>query len=131
MSSEIVIYNLLSTNNDLLAVVPSTRIYGGLIPLNASLPAIASNVVSTIQETSIGLKTLKYRSRVQITVACKTYPQVKQIIALVKAACNNKQGTFNSVQTDSVILDNVGADFRDDALGIYYQTIDFKINYSE
>lgn len=129
--SEKVIYNLLSTNTALVAVVPVGSIYASLIPLNAVLPAIAYSAISTTQDTSIDLTTIKYRARVQITVACKTYAQVKQIISLIKTACNNKQGTYNGVKADSVILDNIGADFRDDDVAVFYQTIDFIINYSE
>jgi hypothetical protein len=129
--SEKAIYNLLSTNAPLIAVVPVIRIYPGLIPLNATLPAIAYNHISTVQDTSIGLTTLKTRSRVQVTVAAKTYPEIKSIVKLVKTACNNKQGTFNNVKTDSVVLENIGADYRDDSAGIYYGTIDFRVNYDD
>lgn len=130
-NSEKVIYNLLSNNAPLNAVVPVGRIYAGLIPISAVLPAIAYNHVSTVENTSIGLTTMKTRSRVQITVAAKTYPLVKSIIKLVKTACNNKQGTFNGVVTDSVILENVGADFRDDDSQIFYQSIDFRLAYND
>jgi hypothetical protein len=131
MNSEKVIYELLKTNAPLVAAVPVARIYSGLIPLSATLPAIAYNHISTVQDTSIGLTTLKVRSRVQITVAAKTYPEIKNIVKLVKTACNNRQGTFNTVKTDSVILENVGADYRDDSAGIYYGTIDFRVNYDD
>jgi hypothetical protein len=131
MNSEKVTYELLKTNAPLTAVVPVARIYPGLIPLNAALPAIAYNHISTVQETSISLTVQKVRSRVQVTVAAKTYTEIKNIIKLVKTACNNKQGTFNGVKTDSVILENVGADFRDDSAGIYYGTIDFRLAYDD
>ena len=127
MSAEKVIYNLLSTNVALNAVVPAARVYASLIPLGTTLPAIAYMLVSSVEETSIGLTTQRLRSRVQVTIAAKTYPQVKQIAALVVTACNHKQGTFNGVQVDSVIKDVVGADFRDDDVGVFYSTIDFRI----
>jgi hypothetical protein len=129
--SEKVIYELLKTNAPLIAVVPVSRIYGGLIPIGATLPAIAYNHISTVEDTSISLTVQKVRSRVQVTVAAKTYPEIKSIAKLVKTACNNKQGTFNSVKTDSVILENVGADYRDDSAGIYYGTIDFRLAYDD
>jgi hypothetical protein len=131
MNSEKVIYELLKTNAALTTIVPVARIYSGLIPVAATLPAIAYNHISTVQDTSIGLTTLKVRSRVQITVAAKTYPELKSIVKLVKTACNNRQGTFNNVKTDSVILENVGADYRDDSAGIYYGTIDFRLAYDD
>jgi len=127
MSAEKVIYNLLSNNAALLAKVPKARIFPSLIPLGTTLPAIAYMLVSSIEDTSIGLTSNRLRSRVQVTIAADTYPKVKEIVALVEAACNHKQGTFNGVQVDSVIKDVVGADYRDDDVGIFYSTIDFRI----
>lgn len=127
MSAEKAIYNILSTDVDLLAKVPSARIFPSLIPLGTTLPALAYMLVSSIEETSIGLTSNRLRSRIQVTVAANTYPQVKEIAALVVGACNHKQGVFNGVQVDSVIVDVVGADFRDDEAGIHYSTIDFRI----
>ena len=127
MSAEKVIYNLLSTDTALLTVVPKTRIYAGVIPLDAILPAICYNLVSSRNHTTIGLTTMKSRSRVQITLAAKSYPSVKTLAPLVDNACNNKRGTFNGIVTDSVIMDDIGADFRDDETGVYYSTLDFAI----
>lgn len=127
MSAEKVIYNLLSNNVALNAVVPASRVYASIIPLGTALPAIAYMLISNVEETSIGMTTNRLRSRVQITIAAKTYPSVKQIVDLVVSACNHKQGTFNGIQVDSVIKDVVGADFRDDDEGIFYSTVDFRI----
>jgi len=127
MSAEKVIYNLLSTDANLLAQVPKPRILPSLIPLGTTLPAIAYMLVSSTEDTAIGLTSNRLRSRVQVTIAANTYPKVKEIAALVVNACNHKQGTFNGVQVDSVIKDVVGADFRDDDVGIFYTTIDFRI----
>jgi hypothetical protein len=131
MSAEKIIYNLLTNNAPLNAVVPVAKVYPGIIPLGTVLPAIAYTLVSKIEQTSVDLNSVKKTGRVQVTIASKTYPQVKQIAGLVETACNHKQGIFNNVQTDSVILDNVGADFRDDDAGIFYSTIDFRLAYSD
>lgn len=128
--SEKVIFNLLTTNAPLNAAVPATRIKEK-IPLNAVLPSIAYTHVSTIEKTSIGLLTLKARTRIQITVAAKTYKETFDIAKLIKTACNNKQGTFAGIKTDSVLLEVAGSDFRDDEADIYYKTIDFKVTYTE
>lgn len=129
MSSEKVTYHLLKNNSSLVAVVPVARIYPSLIPLKTALPAIAYSFVSGVETTAIGLTTSLKRDRVQITVAAKTYPEIKSIMALVVGAMNNKQGTFNGVRVDSVIKDVVGPDMRDDEAGVFYQSIDFKIDY--
>ena len=127
MSAEKVIYNLLSTNASLTAVVPASKIYASVIPLGTTLPAIAYMLISSVEETSVGLTTNRLRSRIQVTVAAKTYLSTKQIVNLVIPACNHKRGTFNGVQVDSVIKDVVGADFRDEDEDIFYSTVDFRI----
>ena len=127
MSAEKVIYNLLSTNVALLAVVPTSRMYSGLIPIDATYPALCYNLVSSFDETAIGLTTMKSRSRIQVTAVATTYPAVKALADKIRAACNLKRGTFNNVVTDSVIMDNIGADYRDDESGVYYSTVDFNI----
>ena len=127
MSAEKVIYNLLSTNNALKAVVPTSRMYAGVIPVGAVYPALCYNLVSSQDVTAIGLTTMKSRSRVQVTAVATSYPAVKALADLVRVACNLKQGTFNTVVTDSVIMDNIGADYRDDETGVFYSTLDFNI----
>lgn len=127
MSAEKAVYNILSTDVDLLEVVPQARIFPSLIPLGSTLPSIAYMLVSAVEDTAIGLTSNRLRSRVQVTVAANSYPQVKEVAALVVSACNHKQGVFNGVQVDSVITDVVGADFRDDEVGIHYSTIDFRV----
>lgn len=127
MRAEKVIYNLLSTNVALLAVVPKARMYAGVIPIDATYPALCYNLVSSYDETAIGLTTMKSRSRVQVTAVAKAHPDVKLLADKVRVACNLKQGTFNTVVTDSVIMDNIGADYRDDETGVFYSTVDFNI----
>jgi len=95
MSAEKVIYYLMSSDTELLKKVPKTRIYPSLIPLGTTLTCNRI-YVSIHSRTNCNRPELQIdrRSRVQITVAATSYPQVKQIMALVEAACNHKQGTF-------------------------------------
>jgi len=127
MSAEKAIYDLLSKDAALLAVVPKSRMFPSVIPLGTTLPALTYMLVSSTEDTSISLTSNRLRSRIQITVAAQTYPQAKQVIALVNTACNHKQGMFNGIQVDSVIKDGVGADLRDDDEDIFYSAIDFRI----
>jgi len=130
MSAPKVIYNLLSNSTQLTDVV-GNRIYFGAIPERATLPALTYARISEYETVSVSMTSIKLRSRVQITIASKSYAQVEAILKLVKGACDKKQGNFNGVQTDSVLADGVGADFRDDDLNIYYSTIDFRITHDE
>lgn len=128
MSAEKVIYNLLSNDSPLDSAVYG--IFAGIIPIDNTLPAIAYNHVSSDEITAVAMSEIKMISRIQITVAAKTYPEVKSVLDLVDKACNHKQGTFNGIATDSVIKMLVGPDFRDDEAGIFYQTIDFQLIYN-
>lgn len=132
MNAEKAVYGMLSTHAPLTALVPATRINPSVIPLGMALPAIAYSLVSRVEETAVGLSTIIVRSRIQITIAVSgttptAYGNVKNIAKLVKAACNNKRGTFNSVDVKSSILELEGADFRDDQTSVSYSTIDFRV----
>ena len=127
MSAEKVVYNLLSTDAALKLIVPTARMFAGVVPIGATYPALCYNLVSSSDITAIGLTTIKSRSRIQVTVVAKSYPDVKALADKVRIACNLKQGTFNGVVTDSVIMDNIGADYRDDETGVFYSTVDFNI----
>lgn len=132
MSAELAIYNMLSTHAQLNALVPASRINPSIIPLGSTLPAIAYALVSRVEDTSISLTTIIARSRIQITIAVSgitpaSYKKVKDIAKLVKAACNNRHGTFNTIEVRSSILELEGADFRDDDTSITYSTLDFRV----
>lgn len=129
MSAEKVIYNLLSTDTALKAVVPTSRMYAGVIPIDATYPALCYNLVSSVDVTAIELTTMKSRSRIQVTAVATSYPAVKALLKLIEAACKNKQGTFNGVKTDYVLKSDIGADYRDDDTNVFYSTIDFNIMY--
>lgn len=134
MSAEKAIFAMMKANTQLLAKVPAARIFPSVIPLNTTLPAISYALISEVEDTAIGLSTLKRRARIQITIAvaglsATNYGEAKTIRALVETACNHKRGTFNGVIVDSCIKDVVGPDMRDDQASITYQTVDFRIAY--
>jgi hypothetical protein len=128
MSAEKVTFALLKAYAPLLVVVPQARIFAGLIPLNTVLPAIAYNHISTTENTTVRLGANIETTRIQVTVASKDYTVLKNAIGLVKQAMNHKQGLIAGSKVNSVIQDITGPDFRDDDLGIYYQTVDFRIS---
>lgn len=129
MKAEAAIKALLWAHAPLTAVVPTTRIFPGLIPLGTTLPAIAYNFISGVPEKGIDMQTHMVRARIQVSVQTKTYPQQKQIVELIKDACDAKQGTIAGYHIDSVLQDTIGPDLRDDDAGIYMQTVDFIVKY--
>ena len=114
----------------LIAVVPAARIQAGVLPQNTALPAISVTLVSGVTGLQLadvsGLRT----DRVQITVDAVSYPQVRQILALCRAALPYTRGTVNSIACDSILPDIEGPDGFDDLLKTYFQSQDFMITWS-
>lgn len=131
--SEKVIYSLLKNYAPLTSIVPVAKIYASLIPQEAVLPAIAYSHVSTVESTTIDAQAAYalVTSRIQVSVATKDYPQLKDIIAQVRKACNYSRGTINGVIVNSIVRELIGPDLRDDESKVYFQSIDFKVIYHE
>ena len=129
MKAEAAIRALLMAHAPLTAVVPSTRILPGLIPLDTPLPAIAYNFISGVPSKSIDMSTQIVRARIQVTVQTTSYAQQKQIIGLIQDACDAKQGTIAGFHIDSVLADITGPDLRDDDAGLFMQTTDFIVKF--
>jgi hypothetical protein len=131
MSAELAIKAMLDAHAPLTAIVPATKIFAGLIPINTALPAVAYNFISGVRPKSIGMTTQMTMSRIQVTVQAKTYAQQKQLIKLVRNACDAKQGPFGGTDVDSCMVEIEGPDQRDDDSSIFMQTVDFMVKWSE
>lgn len=133
MSAVNAIRYLLANNANLIAVVPATKIMAGAIPLNTVLPAIAVNEISGVERHTVAMNTANVlvTSRVQVTVMSKTYTQQKSILALVRKACPVSRGTVNGIAVDSILPDTIGPDLRDDDAGIFMQSRDFMVKFTE
>jgi hypothetical protein len=133
MSAEKVLNALLKADAALVALVGADNIFPGVIPQGTELPAVAYNHISTVERTTLAMNESKVvtTSRIEVAVQAKTYPSQKAVLAAVRAACKNRQGTIAGVYVHSVLRDTVGPDMRDDDAGIYMQTIDFKVTFDE
>jgi hypothetical protein len=132
MSGVAVIRSLLADAAAVTAQVPAGKIYSGVIPLGAVLPAISVSQVSGIDRLTVGMTGTKLRTeRVQVTVQSKTYPSQKSILALVRAACRNRSGTVNGVTVDCILPDVEGPDLADTEAQIYTQSQDFIVKWRE
>lgn len=130
MSGVAIIWYKLSQSANLTAVVPATRITAGVLPQGTALPAISVTLVSGVTDLQVtkasGLRT----DRVQITVDATTYPQVRQILTLCRAALPYTRGTVNSIACDSITPDIEGPDGFDDLLKTYFQSQDYIVTWS-
>lgn len=133
MSAVKVVRSLLASNWPLLQVVPAAKIMAGAIPLNTVLPALAVSHISTVERNTVAMDTATVlaTSRVQVTVQAKSYAEQKSILELVRKALPNTHATVKGVQVDSILPEGAGPDFRDDEAGIFMQSRDFLVKYTE
>ncbi len=138
MSGVSVVWNMLSSSAGLVAVVPATRIKAGILPQRTELPAIAVTSVSAQQHNNLAMASAQYlvTERVQVTVLGKQpktggsgYKQVKEILALVRAALPLSRGVTGGITVDAVIPDLEGPDFYDEEFEIVQQSHDFLVTY--
>jgi hypothetical protein len=132
MSAIRAVSHLLEDDLDLVDVVPGSRQFAGLIPQGTALPALAIASVSTTRRQEAAADNF-CTERVQVTVHAATYPQQKQVLALVRAALPRRPGTVNEVKVDSILKDTTGPDFRNDSVDppIFMGEQDFLVRYSE
>lgn len=113
------------------AVVPAVRIIAGVLPQNTALPAISVTLISGTTKLNLAASSGLHTDRVQVTVEAATYPQVRQILALCRAALPYTRGTVNSIVCDSLLPDIEGPDGFDSLLKTHFQSQDFIVKWSE
>lgn len=140
MSGVAVIRYLLANAAAVTAIVPSTRIMAGDLPINTTLPAIAITQVSGLQRLTVAMTETPrlHTDRVQVSVICKGpqtaaagtgYAGVNTILKLVLAACPNQNGTINTFAVDSILPDVEGPDLQDDATSLFSRSRDFIVKW--
>lgn len=130
MSAKAVMRTVLLQNSRVTDLV-GTRIYPGVIPQTAALPAIAVMHIGSVDHESIGLNsgTTLVTSRIQVTVKTKSATEQEALIAAVTDAGKNRHGVVGDVLVDSIRRDIDGPDDPDDDAKIYAQSKDFIIKW--
>lgn len=131
MSGVAIVRYKLSQYGALTAVVPAARIQAGVLPEGTALPLISvaqtsSTPLNQVAQTS-GLRT----DRVQVTVEAASYPDVRTLLGLVRAALPYTRGTVNGIACDSIVPDIEGPDGFDNNLMSYFQSQDYIVTWSE
>lgn len=131
MSGVAVIVYLLVNDAGLTGSVAAAKIHPGPRPLNIALPAIGVIQVDDVPRRTVGMNGAKtmYTERVQVTIEAKTYTSKKAILALVRAALGNRNGTVNGVDLDSILPEGAGPDIDDPQTQIYTQSVDYLVKY--
>lgn len=131
MSSVAVIRSKLVNYSALTNLVDTGKIVAGDIPLSTGLPAISITLVSSTPLTNMAAASSGRMNvdQVQVTVLAKTYPSLRQILALVLAACGNTRGTVAGVKVDSILPGIEGPDFSDDEVKFIAGSRDFTVKW--
>lgn len=130
MSGVAVIRYLLANNAPLIAVVASSKITAGVVPINTALPAISIRQISGQEQPLIKRgSNMLVTDRVQVTVLASTYPQQKSIIELIRSALPPTRATVNSYAVDSITPDIDGPDLYDSDPVIYEQSVDYLVRF--
>lgn len=133
MSAVKVMRVLLLAHPALTVLLPVEKIVAGTVPQATALPAIGikevgSNEFSTVAQREPGTLV---RSRVQVTVYAKSYPEQKRLLHAAKLGPGIHAGVVAGVPVRSVRRGDVGPDFSDEGAGIYEQSRDFFVSYIE
>src|SRR5574340_178392 len=110
MSGVAIIRYKLANAAGVTALVPSTQIMAGPLPINTTMPAISVAEISASPELVVTAATTMMQDRVQVTVFAKTYPEIRTILSAVKAALPYSRGTVNGYNCDCVLPDVNGPD---------------------
>lgn len=132
MNGVAVIRQLLVSDDDLISIVPVTRISAGVLPSGIDLPAISIMSVSTTDRNIPNPGAQRHVvERVQVTVMAADYPELKAVMAQVKRAGADRMPTVAGISAVTVHTDGMGPDFMNETASIYMQPLDFRVTYSE
>lgn len=131
MSGVAVVATLLAADAGVTAVVPAGQIFGGVIPEKTPVPALGASMISSVERHTVsmtGAKKLR-TERVQVSIDAATYPQKKQLVELVRAACANRHGDVAGIDVDSILPVGEGPDDDDAKAQIFSGSIDFLVKW--
>ncbi len=131
MSGVAIIRALLCSNNNIITVIPETRIIAGALPLKTVIPAISITTISTIEHGTVTANDESNfaTDRIQVTVYAKTYTLQKAYLKLLRSILKNANGEIGGVLCDSVLYESDGADIYDETLILYEQSQDYMVSY--
>ncbi len=131
--SAAIIRALLTGSAELAAQVPDNRILqGAQASPPAVLPALIVSELAVIPESALGGQAAAslMTSQVQVTAVCVDYAQTKELVGMVRRACNFRSGQLAGLEAVRAVHERTGPDFSDEA-GRPCQAIEFGITYYE
>jgi hypothetical protein len=130
MSGVAIARYLLANSAALIANVSAENIKPGDISVNTTYPAISLREISGNELTQIKRgSNMLVTERIQITVYASTYPTLKAIIALIRAALPGQRGTVNTFNVDSLTYANDGPYLYSDDPITHEQSVDYFVRF--
>lgn len=121
-----VIFNLLSNNAALTAIVPAAKITPFKRLQKESLPAITYEVVDHLpQLTKDGVSKLD-SIRISINVWTNTYIQASDLAKKIRTILDRYAGVNSGLNVDKIIFESIAELYEDDG-EVYHHVVDFKI----
>lgn len=133
MSAVKVIRALLQAHPAVVVLVPLERVFAGTVPQESELPAIGVKEIGRNEFATVARaeKRALVRSRVQVTVYAKSYPEQKAALLAAKLGPGVHAGVVAGVAVRSVVRGEVGPDLSEEDAEIFEQSRDFIVSYIE
>lgn len=132
MSGVAIVRALMVGHAPLTAQVQAARIVAGDLKQGTTLPAISITLVSGVEGLTVAMTEAGklVTERVQVTVLASSYPSLKNIIGLVRAALPHTRGAVAGFTCDSILPAGDGPDGWLPEESIYDQPIDFTVRFA-
>lgn len=132
MNGVAVLYQLLTADSAVTALVPEERIVTGNLPQGTQLDAISISDVSGVDFATIAPADKRFTTdRVQVTVMASNYERLVAVLKAVKSAGDAKHPTVDDIENVVVRTDGQGPYFTDDAGSIHQKSQDFRVSYNQ
>lgn len=131
MSAVVALRSVLVGQTAITSLVPSARIFVGVLPLKAVLPAIALISVSATPRNTLSMQESQRlsRERVQVTVYAKTYPGLDRLMLALTQAVRNQRMEIAGINVQSILPAGIGPDFEGTDPVMFVRSADYLVSY--
>ncbi|HEY0130115.1 MAG TPA: hypothetical protein VGB57_01835 [Allosphingosinicella sp.] len=129
MTGSDIVGALVTSDQDLIAIVLEASIKFGALPEGVILPALLIQLVSSIERQPLKRgATTRTVDRIAVTVRAASYRDQRAVIALLKKCCAGRTGDLGGAKSVSIQTAGTGPDLRGPG-NTFEQTQDFRVSY--